>query len=141
VGVSGVQQSITLSGSSRISQNDGGGVRSSSEGLLTLNDNSMISGNTSPTNGGGVLNAGATVILNDNSQVVGNAALLGGGIYSSNASGPSSVTLNGESTITGNTATGGQGGGIYNEAGSTVSVNDSGSITGNIPDDCFPAIC
>jgi hypothetical protein len=36
---------------------------------------------------------------------------------------------------------GGQGGGIENEAGSTVSVNDDGSSTGNIPDNCFPAIC
>jgi hypothetical protein len=140
VGVTGSELGIILNGSSRISQNDGGGVWNSFGGV-TLNDNSMISGNASSSNGGGIFSDFATVVLNDNSQVVGNVAPLGGGIYNSSASGPSSVTLNDVSRIRGNAATGGQGGGIYNEAGSTVSVNDSGSITGNIPDNCFPAIC
>ena len=83
------------------------------------------------------------VVLNDNSEVVGNVAPLGGGIYNNSSlfDSPSSVTLNDSSAITGDTATGGQAGGIENEAGSTVSVNDDGSMTGNIPDNCFPAIC
>jgi predicted outer membrane repeat protein len=46
--------------------------------------------------------------------------------------------MNGVSRITGNTATGGQGGGVYSEPESTVTMNDSSSITGNTPDDCFP---
>jgi hypothetical protein len=63
---------------------------------------------------------------------------LGGGIYNRSLS---SVTLNDVSTITGNTATGGQGGGVYLEPGSTLVINDSSSITGNFPDNCFPPIC
>jgi hypothetical protein len=47
------------------------------------------------------------------------------------------VTMNGVSRITGNTASGGQGG-VYSEPESTVTMNDSSSITGNTPDDCFP---
>jgi hypothetical protein len=113
-------------------------------GVLTLNDNSTISGNSSQSNGGGILNESATVVLNDNSQVVGNVASLGGGIYNAGSSsglGSASVTMNGVSKITGNTATGGQGGGVYSEPESTVTLNDGSSITGNVPDNCFPAIC
>jgi hypothetical protein len=131
---------VTLNGSSRISDNDGGGVWSTF-GALTLNDNSTISGNTNPNNGGGIHNESGTVVLNDNSRVVGNVASLGGGIYNANGLGPASVTMNGVSKITENTATGGQGGGVYSEPESTVTLNDSSSITGNIPDNCFPAIC
>ena len=143
VGVGMFLVPVTLNGSSRISDNDGGGV-ANTLGALTLNDSSTISGNTNPNNGGGILNESATVVLNDNSQVVGNVALLGGGIYNAGSSsglGPASVTMNGVSKITGNTATGGQGGGVYSEPESTVTMNDSSSITGNIPDNCFPAIC
>jgi hypothetical protein len=34
-----------------------------------------------------------------------------------------------------------QGGGVYSEPESTVTLNDSSSITGNVPDNCFPGIC
>jgi hypothetical protein len=131
---------VTLNGSSRISDNDGGGVWSTF-GALTLNDNSTISGNTNPNNGGGIHNESGTVVLNDNSRVVGNVASLGGGIYNASGLGPASVTMNGVSKITGHTATGGEGGGVYSQPESTVTVNDGSSITGNIPDNCFPATC
>jgi hypothetical protein len=72
---------------------------------------------------------------------VSNVASLGGGIYNANGLGPASVTMNGASMITGNTAMAGQGGGVYSEPESTVTLNDSSSITGNLPDNCFPAIC
>jgi hypothetical protein len=129
-----------LNGSSRISANDGGGVWSTF-GALTLNDNSTISGNSSQSNGGGIHNESGTVVLYDNSRVVGNVASLGGGIYNASGLGPASVTMNGVSKITGNTATGGQDGGVYSELESTVTMNDGSSITGNIPDNCFPALC
>jgi hypothetical protein len=140
VGVGTLLVGVTLNGSSRISDNDGGGVWSTF-GALTLNDNSTISGNSSQGNGGGVHNGSGTVVLNDNSRVVGNVASLGGGIYNASGMGPAFVTMNGVSKITGNTATGGQGGGVYSEPESTVTMNDGSSITGNIPDNCFPALC
>jgi hypothetical protein len=140
VGAGGALVSITLNGSSRIGDNDGGGVESTL-GRVTLNENSTISKNTSSTKGGGVLSDASSVVLNDSSTIVGNVAPLGGGVYNSSFVGPSSLTLNGTSTITGNTATAGQGGGVYSEPGSTVTMNESSSITANIPDNCFPAIC
>ena len=112
-------------------------------GFLGVNDSSTISGNTSQGGAGGVVVNEGQVTLNDSSSIADNVGLFGG-IYNLNfAVDPSEcpslcVTLNGSSTITGNVATGGAGGGIYNENGGTVIVNDNGSITGNSPDDCYP---
>jgi hypothetical protein len=131
--------SVTLNDDSSITGNSGGlgvgGISNSSGGSVTLNDSSSIADNAGGFLGGGIVNGGS-VTLNDNSSITGNSADLGGGIYNSG-----SVTLNDVSTITGNTATGGQGGGVYLEPGSTLVINDSSSITGNIPDNCFPPIC
>jgi hypothetical protein len=55
--------------------------------------------------------------------------LMLGGIYNSGL-----VTLNDNSSITGNSARLG-GGGIFNSG--SVTLNDNSSITGNVPDNCF----
>lgn len=164
-GVSAFGVGVTMNDQSRISDNEGGGIgvfdasahlndESAvmgndnggvwvSFGLLALNGSSTISGNTSQGVAGGVVVGEGQVTLNDNSSIVNNVGLFGG-IYNLNfAVDPSEcpslcVTLNGSSIITGNVATGGTGGGIYNENGGTVIVNDNGSITGNSPDDCYP---
>jgi hypothetical protein len=68
---------------------------------------------------------GGTVTLNGTSSITNNTAPNGGGIL--NLFG--TVTLNNSGSITGNTA-GSVGGGIYNLFG-TVTLNNSGSITGN----------
>ena len=142
VGVYVIAASAILNDAARISDNDGGGV-SVSGAFLTLNGSSTISGNTTQGDGGGVYLDGY-LILNDDSSIAGNVGRFGGGIYNLNfAVEPSEcpylcVILNGSSTITGNVATGGAGGGIYNENDGTVIVNDNGSITGNSPDDCYP---
>jgi len=142
VGIGVADASAHLNDESAVTGNDDGGV-AVSFGLLALNDSSTISGNTSQGGAGGVVVGEGQVTLNDNSSIASNVGLFGG-IYNLNlAVDPSEcpslcVTLNGSSTITGNVATGGAGGGIYNENNGTVIVNDNGSITGNSPDDCYP---
>jgi len=142
-GIGVADAGAVLNDESAVTGNDDGGV-SVSFGLLALNGSSTISGNTTQGDGGGVYFSDGYLILNDNSSIVGNVGRFGGGIYNlSFPVDPSEcpvlcVTLNGSSTITGNVATGGAGGGIYNENGGTVIVNDNGSITGNSPDDCYP---
>ena len=65
-------------------------------------------------------------------MVDGNEAGTGGGI--DNAQG--TVNLTDDSSVTGNTATGGagSGGGILNAG--TVTIDGSSSVEGNTPDDC-----
>jgi hypothetical protein len=46
------------------------------------------------------------------------------------------VTVNGNSTVTGNT-TGGFGGGIFNRAGELVGAVAGGNVRDNTPDDIF----
>ena len=49
----------------------GGGIYNHS-GLVTLNDNSSITGNVAANRGGGIYNAGGSVSLNNNSFISGN---------------------------------------------------------------------
>jgi hypothetical protein len=142
-GIGVFDASAHLNDESAVTGNDNGGVWVSF-GLLALNGSSTISGNTSQGAAGGVVVSEGQVTLNDNGSIVNNVGMVGG-IFNRNFGpvDPSEcpsvcVTLNGSSTITGNVATGGAGGGIYNENGGTVIVNDNGSITGNSPDDCYP---
>jgi len=96
----------------------GGGIRSTSAGILTL-DQSTVSGNATLGAGGGinVLNGTTTII---SSTISGNSADDdGGGIFSSTNLTDQTTTIT-SSTISGNTATNGQGGGIFNLRGLTV---------------------
>jgi hypothetical protein len=107
----------------------GGGISNQIGGELTLID-SLVQGNEAPS-GGGIKNDGGTVTL-IRTVVEGNEAVDGGGI--DNAQG--TVNLTDDSSVTGNTATGGagSGGGILNAG--TVTIDGSSSVEGNTPDDC-----
>jgi hypothetical protein len=134
---------VVLTGSSSVTENTantasgwGAGIFNI-RGTLRLQGSSSVSANTAMgVYGGGIYSAGGTVRLNDSSTVTDNTAYFGGGLYirMAHASGTASVTLKGSSSVTGNTATY-TGGGIYNSLG-TVTLNDSSSVFGNVPDDC-----
>ncbi|HEV2294718.1 MAG TPA: hypothetical protein VGR35_12765 [Tepidisphaeraceae bacterium] len=100
------------------------------QGGLTL-DACTVSDNYAIYTGGGIYNVGT--LSTNNSTFSGNQARFGGAIY--NAGGM--VTID-STSISGNTAfhsdypwSGGDGGGIYNEANGTVIVRNFSSITGN----------
>jgi hypothetical protein len=117
----GAPGSMTLNYSS-VSNNvggsgDGGGIANDAEAIMTLNG-SIVSGNTTADNGGGIENHG-TATLNI-SAVSGNAGSSGGGIMNNGT-----ATLNG-SAVSNNTSTGGPqffggGGGLSNGLSNTGS--------------------
>ncbi len=126
---------VTLNDSSSITGNtaDGNAAGIFSGGSVTLNDQASVSVNTAGGAGGGILTgAGGSVTLRASSSIDGNeAATDGGGIYNNG----SAVTVSGTSAITGNTA-GSNGGGVFNTGGGTVTLNDSGTISGNTAPTC-----
>ena len=125
---------VTLSGDTLVAANDGSGVFNLADlsdplSRLTLEDHATITDNAG-ANGGGIFNTSGTITLNDQSSVSGNTATFGGGIYA----GIGLVTLNDDSSIQDNEASG-EGGGIYNPAGSPIAsnvLNDRSRITNNV---------
>jgi hypothetical protein len=131
---------MIMNDASQVSGNGGSGVVNG--GTLTLADSSRISGNAQ-----GVWNTGS-LILNDSSAIrdnhlpyfyCGGSGLYcwpfnkGGGVYM----GGGSLTLNGHSTISGN-STAGQGGGVwmavfdgFGPVRASLTLNDAGTITAN----------
>lgn len=105
----------------------GGGTYNDAGGRVILNDSSTVSGNTAGWGGGGIFNAGGRVVLSDSSTVSGNEARWGGGIV--NQLTLSTLTLNGSSSVTENTAWE-WGGGIA--ANGTLTLNDTASVTENM---------
>lgn len=116
----------------------GGGGGISNSDSLTLN-NSTLTGNTATQCGGGGIRNEGSVTLND-STVRENTAKDGGGIYNEGGGRHGSVTFNGSSSVTGNTAAE-HGGGIFNDQthGATITfgIGWSGTVSGNKPDDIF----
>jgi hypothetical protein len=106
----------------------GGGINNQF-GELTLID-SLVQGNDAQS-GGGIKNDGGAVTL-IRTVVEGNEAVTGGGIDNTQGT----VNLTDDSSVTGNTATGGagSGGGILNA--DTVTIDGSSSVEGNTPDEC-----
>jgi hypothetical protein len=106
---------------------DAGGINNG--GTLTVK-NSVVEGNTARGRGGagGILTYGMLTV--EDSSVKGNAGGNGdaGGIRESSFYGPQGVTLI-NSSVSGNTTTG-RGGGIYNDSGNTLTLNNS-TVTGN----------
>jgi hypothetical protein len=117
------RQSLTLTNciiAGNSSAYRGGGLDLSGGGSMTI-VNSTISGNTSAGYGGGlgVYSAAGTVNLT-NSSVVSNTALSGGGLWDKN---DPNLHVRG-STISGNSAVGGFGGGLY-----TINVSSLSGMT------------
>jgi hypothetical protein len=111
-------------------------VKGTCFGTTTIDKDLTVTGKDNPRFGtsgldGGNLGSvvtvglGAHVSINDLIITHGSADF-GGGILNLGGS----VTLNGSSSVTGNTA--GFGGGILNRLGGTVTLNDSSSVAGNV---------
>jgi hypothetical protein len=142
----------------------GGGIASLANGLIpsmasasvTLTDHSVVMGNFTGREGGGVFSGGffggvVSLVVSDRSQIDDNIAQLrGGGIFNVAAFGTAvaTVNLNDDSRITGNTAVGSVvppipalGGGIFNAAafGGVAAVFGAtpSRVFGNVPTDCF----
>jgi len=132
---------ITVSNSSAIIRNSaaaGGGVVEDG-GSFEMDTTSDIFSNTASGVGGGIelLSPQGSVILNSHAFISQNtAANAGGGIYIDQGT----VTLNTNAVITKNTVTGagGEGGGIYNSAGTINPGDGTGTISGNTPNDIYP---
>ncbi len=116
----------------------GGGIYSL--GSITLNDQASVVSNTSEENGGGIygrrLFDAPLITMNGDSSVSGNDAVDGGGIYVDNFH----LVLSGASIITSNVASGSGGGVKFNgsSAGATIASGWTGSVSGNTPDQCDP---
>jgi fibronectin-binding autotransporter adhesin len=142
-GIGALEAFVLLNDDSSVTQNQNSGV-TVLFGSVIMNGATSIRENATAGNGGGIeIESCCGVIMNGTSTIAENQASLGGGIFmlgdevSPGAPPTISVILNDAATITRNTATGGQGGGVYNDGGS-VTLNDASSITGNIPDNCYP---
>ncbi len=134
---------VILNDSSSVSGNSaahGGGLSvggpHNARGRVTLNDGASVSDNEAVFEGGGVYN-GIHLTLNGSSSVSGNSAARGGGIFHQTHLG--SLTLNDSASVIDNMAVE-EGGGIF--VGSPgpffVASGWSGTVAGNIPDDCEP---
>jgi CSLREA domain-containing protein len=109
----------------------GGGLNLTGSEGLTLT-RTTISGNGAGSDGGGINNSSDAdpETITDSSLAGNTAARNGGGIYHTASGGltPPGLVLTG-TTVSGNTATGGSGGGIYN-TGSPISLTNS-TFSGN----------
>ncbi len=139
--VEGETAVITLTGNASMNDNNaalnGGAI--SLYGSLTINGTSSGTFNSAGADGGAVFVWDGDVTLGDDAYLYGNETTeSGGGIAIIWAGETVTVTLNGASWISGNTAAI-QGGGIYRPAG-TVTLNDDSWVSGNFPDDIFPPL-
>jgi hypothetical protein len=117
----------------------GGGIYNLDGGQVTITGAGTIIGGDTPEEantadqGGGIYNESGTVTLQDNAAVSGNSGYAAGGIYNKGT-----LIVQGRAQLSGNMATSGYGGGIYNDQGSltitdsTISNNFSYSYGGGI---------
>jgi hypothetical protein len=115
-------QTLRISGGGQV--DDGGGIHN--RGTVTLRD-CTVTGNASGIEGGGIWNGGTMTL--DGCDVTGNNSDYAGGIWNDN---DCMLTLT-NTDIAGNTA-GVEGGGIFNEAGGTVTFDAASRVTGNNAD-------
>jgi hypothetical protein len=141
-GISNNGGTVILNDSARVNGNTanfGGGIYNN-RGIVTLNGSAQVDGNAASSSilgGGGMLNDQGIVTLNGSAHVNNNTTSgSGGGMFNfAGTLGGGTVTLNDSAQVDNNTASG-SGGGIFNDGG-TVALNDSSSVSGNVPDDCF----
>ncbi len=120
---------LTLTGGSitnNTAEQRGGGI-SNHGGMVELTGGS-ITNNTAEEVGGGMHNSSTGTVELNGGTITGNTSVNGGGIFNFGT-----VTLDGDATITGNTAQD-NGGGIFNNSG-TVTLNGNATITGNTAQD------
>ncbi|MGD9891022.1 MAG: hypothetical protein AB7R89_11950 [Dehalococcoidia bacterium] len=138
----GIENAGTLTGSAvEVSGNTagdvGGGILNDNTGTLTLT-NSFVRDNTGTTSGGlgggGIAQLSSGAVTLTNTLITGNTGTQGGGLYLATNR---SATLR-SSVVSRNTATG-TGGGIYAEAGVTLS-RQATAIFLNTPDNCAGAV-
>ena len=110
----------------------GGGGIYSIAGSVTLSDSTVT--RNSATSGGGIYNDFGMLTLS-NSTISGNTATNGGGGITNNIG---TVTLDGTSRVTGNTAPAGEGGGIHSQNGGAVILANEQNVTDNTGGNCAP---
>jgi len=113
---------LTITGGVTGFDSNGGGISSTSPGILTL-DQSTVSGNATISSGGGISTYTGTTTITSSTISGNSAGYSGGGIFASNG-----TTTIISSTISGN-STDRDGGGIYVSGGTTTII--SSTISGN----------
>ncbi len=126
---------ISVDGTGAITSNtaasgNGGGIYATL-GTVALSGTASLSNNKAESGNGGAIYVGSAMVnVDQNASITGNTALAGGAVYA--AQGTISVSKAEDvdpPSITGNTATGGNGGAFYVDAGS-IAVS-GGNLTGN----------
>jgi hypothetical protein len=114
----------------------GGGLRTFVATTLT---DCLVTGNTTAGAGGGIyvemLSSGDSLTLAGSTRIERNAANQGGGLYIN----AGAVTIGADCRVTGNTATSGEGGGIYNVTSTVTLLGPAGTsliVTGNCHENC-----
>jgi len=135
-GVEMFDGTLTMKDNAQVTGNSDGGVYASSSSTFIMQDNAIISNNTTNGNGGGVMAMGI-FIMQGNATISGNVAGSGGyggggGVYFSSGG---TFTMSGNSKVINNTVNNGRyGGGIY-IAGAGFSetsfIFQNGSISNN----------
>jgi predicted outer membrane repeat protein len=120
----------TVTGNSATGEGGGILVNDNGSGVLTLDQGTVVAGNTAGGGGGIASDHGGPIYLNGGSSVDHNLATDGGGIEVGEAAG---VVLNDTSSVHDNSATG-FGGGIAALSIDTVVLNAYSSIYGNVAD-------
>jgi hypothetical protein len=121
---------IVFLNDSRLTNNSGvaGGAIATIYGSLTISGMSSIDGNTASV-GAGIAAKGTNIVFNDKSVVSGNTAQSAAGVDLREGG---SLTMNGSSSVSKNTATGNYLGGAILVVDTLVTMNDQSSIVGNI---------
>ena len=131
-GLQATNSAVVMKGNATISKNtatgSGGGVMMW-YGSLDLSDSAAIKDNTAGVDGGGICDNGvSTITLTGDSAVSGNSGRNGGGVSTGN------TTLSGNASISGNTATGAGGGviGTLTVTGGAIANNTAAGNGGGV---------
>lgn len=125
---------LIMQGAARIADNLALGVKTYHSALI-LRDDATISGNRAPQGPAGVLLSDTDLQMGDSASIRDNISFggNGGGVRASNDTGLSTLALSGSASIAQNQATGtnAQGGGVFLDAGASLTLSDLAAIMGN----------